>query len=1060
MAIPLGEDSWLSYLEEAARNATDLEQSVSLIELYKKATSVEHGSLKLWLAYCQYFSSLRATSASAETGWSNEENSIGQELFSLEAELEMWRQGYNAVKFRVGDSHLLWDKWIALEKDQLAAFNQSETVTRIANEYKDRLITPHITWENTSQEFSGFLSEYDPSAWEASMKEVTSSAQATKAIITARDPFETRINQSSRKADPEILQKTMLEYLEWETAQSWKDEHNSQLAADICSGLHDRALTGIFAFDEAVWYGYLSFLSARPQLHSLEKLFDATRRAVQHCPSSGRLWARYILCAEECEFSFKAIQSIQISAAEQEKLCSSGMDNLIEMYESWCGYVKRNAMSATDSDETMAMADDAIKSCLENVRATGKKLYGKDYQGDPKLRLERIYVEFLAEVKDAVPEARAMWKKLANVKLYADRYEFWARYYTWEMSIFWSDLQQNKGPLSIPSDRIPSRATDVLHKASLRRTVDWPEKVLELYLQHCNDYESPESLRKCMDSVYRAEKGVKKRREREEQEQAAAYAAYYGSAAPEAQGPVADDAQNLNKRKHDLLTNKDEMQIPAKRQKGTQDELDTQSVVPQPGKRDRENSTIIIFNLPPDTTQSKVRQYFKDYGHVKNFTAFVKDENRNSITALVEFSSSSEAESALLRDQKYFGDHQIQVGSGHDLTVYVTNYPPAADEQYIHALFQDCGNILSIRWPSLKVNAYRRFCYVSFRDRVAAAKAVATGGKLLDGKYKLMCKFSDPGQKKDREGAVAEGREVHVANLDNKAMESDIRDIFSKYGTVTRVNIPRGYSGKPRGFCFLDFATKEQAEKAVSELNNTKFRHQILQVALSTASKVKTTAKTVTAVAEENADGDSSMQISSAGKKNHESATEDLSARTIALFGFPDTVNDARVQKLVEPFGSLIRLVMQPGHGGAIVEFADAAAAGKAALELNNMKYEGYRLRIGSLEELRHAKAERGDGQSTTNPKDKRIPQGDSGIDKPASSNGFISAPSAIRRPVAAARPGPKRGFGFAPRKVATASHDAAKDPPSAGLKKSNADFKAMFIASGNKKDEENESES
>ncbi|XWW95976.1 hypothetical protein V2A60_003946 [Cordyceps javanica] len=1059
MTNPIGEDSWLAYLEEAARNAADLEQSVNVIESYKKATSAEPGSLRIWLAYCQYFSSLRGTSARGETGWPDEENAAGREIFLLEAELKLWQQAYNAIKFRVGDSHLLWNKWIDIEKDQVTYSERSEGVAKIAHEYKNRLATPHITWDETSQAFSSFLSQYDQSAWELSMKEVTSSAQTTKAIIAARDPFETRLNKSIRQGDLEVQRNIMLEYLEWETAQSWKDQQNPQLAADICSGLHDRALTGIFAFDEPTWYGYTSFISARPELHSKEKLFDAVRRAVQHCPSSGRLWARYILCAEECKFSFEEMDLIKKSAIEQGQLYSNGMESAIEMYQSWCGYVKRAAMSATDGEEVVEMADAAIKSCLENVRATGKKLYGKDFQGDPKLRLERIYVQFLAEVKDAVPDARAFWKKLANIQLYADTYEFWTWYYTWEMSIFWSDLQQNQGPSSIPSDRIPSLATEVLHKASLRRTIDWPEKVLELYQQHCNDYESAERLRKCLDGVYRAEKGVRKRREREKQEQEAAYAAYYSSAAPKAQVHAADCGQKPNKRKHDSLTNdhlsaQASTQSSAKRQKNTEDDVDIQSTTSLSGKRDRENSTIIVFNLPPDTTQSRVRQYFKDCGHVKNFTAFVKEENSNSITALVEFSTSSEAESALFRDQKYFGEHQIQVGSGHDLTVYVANYPPVADERYIRELFQDCGEILSIRWPSLKVNAHRRFCYVSFRDQAAAAKAVEKEGKLLDGKYKLLSKLSDPRQKKDREGAVAEGREVHVANLDRTVTESDIENIFSNYGRVTRVNIPRGFSGKPRSFCFLDFETKEQAEKAVSELNNTKFRHQILQVSLSKVSKVKTTTKTITSTAVDDGE-DSSMENKAIRKRlDTTSAAEDISARTIALFGLPDTINDARVRKLVEPFGSIIRFVMQPMHGGAIIEFADVASAGKAALQLNSVEYEGYKLRTGSPDELRLAKAERGNGQPAAKPKDKQTARDVSGNGKPASNSDFRPAPTGIRRPVAV-RSRSKPDLRFAPRSATSSSKAAAsKDTSAAGERKSNADFKAMFLASGNKDEE------
>lgn len=1048
MANPVGEDSWLSYIEEVARNANDLEQSVNLIETYKTALISEPGSLRIWLAYCEYFQLLREKCLASGSDWPADEQAIGQEIFSLEAALDIWKQGYVAIKYRINDSHLLWDRWIAVEKDQLVNNQTAELVSRITNEYRDRLATPHTKWDETSQAYSCFLSEYDRSSWETSMKEVTSTAQKTKSIIAERDPFETKISQAVRKGDSDLYQKTMLEYLDWETTQSWKDQDDAQLAAEICSALYDRALTSVFSVDEATWYGYISFLSARPQLHTLDKLLDATRRAVQHCPLSGRLWARYILCAEESKFSLHEIESIMLSATGNERLCSNGMDSMIDVYQAWCGFLKRTAMSAPGGDEVAELTDIAIQSCIDEVRSTGKKLYGKEFQGDPKLRLERIYMQFLAEVKDAVPQARALWKKIATIKLYADTSDFWIRYYTWEMSIFWTELQQNQGPASIPADRIPSFATEVLQRASLRRTIDWPEKVLELYTQHCNDYESPATLRKALDSVHRAEKGVKKRREREEQEQAAAYAAYYSSAVPESQSAPNNEAQNTNKRKRDSRIDNEEptqeSDAATKRRKNAQDSLDSQST--HGAKRDRENSTILVCNLPPDTTQSKVRQYFKDYGHIKNFTAFVKEEDGSSVTALIEFTSASEAESALLRDQKYFGEHQLHVKSGQDLTVYVANFPPAADDKFIRDIFKDCGEILSIRRPSLKVNALRRFCFLSFRDQAAAAKAVEKDGKLLEGKYRLLSKLSDPEHKKDREGAVAEGREVHVSNLDNALTESDIRDIFSKYGKVMRVNIPKNMSGKPKGFCFLDFETKEQAEEAVSELNNTKLRHQILQVSLSKPSKVKTTAKSISQEAVD-AEGGSSMEDGATNKKH--SSAEEIKARTIALLGLPDTVNDARVRKLVESFGTVIQLVMQPMYGGAVIEFKDVATAGKAALQLNSMDYEGYKLRTGSPDELRHAKAERGDGQPASKPKDKQAIRG--GSQNTAASGPAMLAPSGIRRP-AISRPGPKRGLGFAPRKAASTSIEPeAKETGVSGSKKSNADFKNMFLASGNK---------
>lgn len=363
----------------------------------------------------------------------------------------------------------------------------------------------------------------------------------------------------------------------------------------------------------------------------------------------------------------------------------------------------------------------------------------------------------------------------------------------------------------------------------------------------------------------------------------------------------------------------------------------------------------------------------------------------------------------------------------------------------------------------MRVNTHRRFCYISFRNREASARAVQKDGNVLEGRYKLVAKYSDPAQKKARQGALAEGRELYITNLDKSAPESELKDIFSKYGTVTRVNVPQTLGGKNRGFAYLDFETKEQAQSAAAELNNTKLRGQIVNVEVSKDSKVKPTAKSINvsrgsaspAPSSLDAEGDDTMRDDRDSSQNKPTAA-DISARTIALMGFPDTVNDARVKALVEPLGTVVKLVLQPGHGGAKIEFADAATAGKAALQLNSMEFEGYKLRTGPMEELRHAKASRKD--------DRAGHASDNKQSGGASSAKHLMPASLIRRP-GAKKPGPKRGIGFAgarnPAGATGSSQEIAQNQSNGKpAPKSNADFKAMFLASsdeGKKEQEEAE---
>ncbi|KAG5983988.1 hypothetical protein E4U55_006500 [Claviceps digitariae] len=1055
MASPRGESSWVAYLEESTRNASDLDRRINVLELYPKALQAEPGSLVLWLSYCNFYQSLWENSNSNDAGWSEDERIMGQELFSFDAVQDLWQEGYQAIQYRLNDSHELWNRWISVETDNFRREQTPELLSRITELYRERLATPHLTWDETSQSLSSFLSEYNQNEWEETMQQITISCQHSKRDTEKREPFELKLKQAERNGDVETQRSLLKDYLDWEVREVKRKRLDTEFSLCLCSGLFDRALTGLFATDEDAWQEYIVFLSSCYDTPSfLDHGLDAFQRAVQHCPLSGRIWSKYILYAEEARLPFDEVEAIKDAAIADDQLCADGMESIIEVYSAWCSYLQRTAVK--DNSSASSAIEAGIRSCMHSVMKTGKRLYGKSFLGDPKYRLEKIYIQYLTETKVAPDEARSVWENLEQSAIYADSYDFWFNRYTWEMLIFASE-----NPSSL-DHHIPVTATATLFTAARRKSIDWPERILDMYLQHCSLYETPEVIRQANDFVHQTRKAVTRRRQREEEAQAAQYAAYYEAQAlaqvqPEVQPPEQPDAEtdsspSSSKRKRECSVDAlhvDEQSV-SKRQKGNNETVDVKSASELP-KRDRENSTILVTNLPYEATQTATRKYFRPYGHINNITAFVKDEKNHSTTALIEFRSAEEAESALLRDAKYFEESQISVQSGHDLTVYVANYPPAADEKYIRDLFQDCGQILSIRWPSLKVNTHRRFCYVSFLDREASAKAVAKEGKLLDGKFKLLAKYSNPSRKKNREGAVAEGREVHISNLDKTASEAEILDVFGKFGKVQRVNIPQSMAGRNRGFAFLDFETKEQASKAVEELNNTKFRSQILKVEVSKENKVKPTAKSSdfqqrlsASPAPGSVNDDQNGEATEDATRRHDKPSlSDIAARTIAVMGLPDTVNDARVKALIEPLGPIIKLIHQPGHGGAIIEFADVTTAGKAALQLNTMEYEGHTLRTGTPDELRQHRANNKDPSPNEEKTGKHQQHA-----TPNPKASFMPPPRTIHRS-AQGRSGPKRILGLAPRKPAPSSPAGADatEKNTLSAPKSNADFKAMFLA-------------
>ena len=72
---------------------------------------------------------------------------------------------------------------------------------------------------------------------------------------------------------------------------------------------------------------------------------------------------------------------------------------------------------------------------------------------------------------------------------------------------------------------------------------------------------------------------------------------------------------------------------------------------------------------------------------------------------------------------------------------------------------------------------------------------------------------------------------LFVGNLSYQTMENDLQDYFAQAGVVTSVNLMLDkVTGKSRGFAFIEFATPEEANKAVEQFHNQDFQGRALTV--------------------------------------------------------------------------------------------------------------------------------------------------------------------------------------------------------------------------------------
>jgi RNA recognition motif-containing protein len=75
------------------------------------------------------------------------------------------------------------------------------------------------------------------------------------------------------------------------------------------------------------------------------------------------------------------------------------------------------------------------------------------------------------------------------------------------------------------------------------------------------------------------------------------------------------------------------------------------------------------------------------------------------------------------------------------------------------------------------------------------------------------------------------GRKLYVGNLPYTTQEQDLQELFERVGPVESVTVMRDMAtGRARGFGFVEMATDDGAQKAISELHESQLGGRTLTV--------------------------------------------------------------------------------------------------------------------------------------------------------------------------------------------------------------------------------------
>ncbi|KZS97439.1 hypothetical protein SISNIDRAFT_450238 [Sistotremastrum niveocremeum HHB9708] len=685
-------------------------------------------------------------------------------------------------------------------------------------------------------------------------------------------------------------------------------------------------------------------------------------RAVRSAPFSGTLWAAYIIALERSSLptppSTDAPDSddgneddVQIPdyvavhpqilltysralAALTSSSAGAKVDDLIDVILARFSYERRRIdFLGGGLDELAVLLEEAI----EQIRALPPTAGGKS--GDSRLRVERAYSNFLASNEDAdLEKIQKLWEGTTK--------HFNTSYFAW---ISYAEALTKVG--AIQQARQVYQST--LRTRSL--SLDYPEPLFDAYRTFEALYGSVKDEEEGKVVLAKASEGVARKREKEAriayekaEKERQDYWKAYAEAAASTNGAAVKDAgytEDAEGEAEKLIGSALSMDVDtsingtAKKRKA--DDLDDEGSQAGGGykkaktekevvlKRDRENCTVFVSDLPESASDGDLEKLFKDCGPIREVKITrLEGKDGADVVATVEFMSRDSIPPALTKDKKRLPPHEneLNVHPAWQSTLYITNFPPSANDEQIREMFAAYGPLFDVRWPSKKWKGTRRFCYVQFVKRESARASLALHGTEMEPGMKLSVLISNPERKKERSDKDADRREVYVAGLARSTTEDDLRGIFDAFGAIKEIRIASDEKGC-KGFAFVEFESEEGAEAALGA-NNVELKKRRIAVTLAD-SRVQAKPKRL-------------PTATGLGKK------AEVRSKSVRIKGLPEAAEEGLLQQAVEKAigGPVKRVEVFRDLREGVVELETLADAGKIVLLPSPVVFQGHELQI------------------------------------------------------------------------------------------------------------------
>ncbi|ORY01547.1 hypothetical protein K493DRAFT_405534 [Basidiobolus meristosporus CBS 931.73] len=954
--FPLTESLWLEWLQDEIAVAVDVEEKERVLTLFEKAVD-DYLSIEIWLRYINYMTE----EYKAMDGSSSE---ALQTVFHLDKVREVYHRAVNATGHHYKLSHVIWNPFKDFEMGLLESNHSVVQYNRVKELYLKRISTPHEDLENTFAQYSTLVTNYSNQDYEAEMIAANSIYTKAMNLCTQLEQYEAAIAQNGNDLSS---YRAYIEYL----------KKNKEIDVFYVKTTYERALQ-IHCLDPTLWDEYIVYLLGHFRIQSVVP--KVCERSVRNCPWSGDLWSHVVRTTE----SFRGVE-IDINAIVEKSLQSgllqSNIEELMKLSFGYCDFIRHRFQQNKDAE--------SLRNGFLYILQTITNAFP---DGDPYCRVEYNWINTETRIVEDIVKARKLWDSL--IKRKGGESDVWLRYIEFE--------KQHNTVSKVQS----------IFKQACQKQMDWPERIFEAWLSFEHEAGSIESLELAYSRIMQQRKILQQREEQTRLIEADALQRESEKREKRLEKDREFRAKRRQKEK-EKKAEKRKLEGPMAEDKPDEHDENSASKKQKLSKTRKDDFTLFVSNLNPDTDEVELAEFFKDCGSVVDVRIVKDKEGASKGYAYVEFASEEQAQTAQSKDGHTLNGRDISTHvspekTSDPKTIFVCNFSRTIEENWIRELFKSFGEIEEIRMPLTKEGRSRCFAYVQFKHSQSAESAVSLNGQEFEPGKPLSVAISDPSKKKKPNPSqeVANQKTLFVANFPLKTTKEELESLFQQYGALQEVRIVPNEDGKSKGCGFVEYQDENCARTALS-LNEYNFNGRHITVTVADPLKLVDRKKE----RKQNADEKSRIE-------SHSVYVKGLSEQT--------TIVTLRAE--FKKYGNIRNARLIPEKNAAIVEYFEESDVGKAVLGLNETVIDGQTI---------HVEPSNSDLAKLSN----QIPKPSPAMPVPTA-----LLPRRIQRP--ATKLSTQK-----PRVVAKA-HPLASPPTtssSATSSKSNSDFRDLFLASRQK---------